>query len=76
MIMDKLHRAAQYYVRQEVKGMIDHDIDTNDLERAFVSGAEWVEKNKEQSKTMCLKDKTKVCNLCHECDVDVLNPSY
>lgn len=56
--------------------MIDHDIDTNDLERAFVSGAEWVEKNKEQSKTMCLKDKTKVCNLCHECDVDVLNPSY
>ena len=76
MIMNKLHRAAQYYVRQEVKGMIDHDIDVNDLERAFVSGAEWVEKNKEKSKAMCLKNKTKVCNLCHECDVDVLNPSY
>ncbi len=74
--MNKLHRAAQYYVRQEVKGMIDHDIDVNDLERAFVSGAEWVEKNKEKSKAMCLKNKTKVCNLCHECDVDVLNPSY
>lgn len=76
MIMDKLHRAAQYYVRQEVKGMIDHDIDVNDLERAFVSGAEWIEKNKEKSKAMCLKNKTKVCNLCHECDVNVLNPSY
>lgn len=31
---------------------------------------------KRKQRTMCLKDKTKVCNLCHECDVDVLNPSY
>lgn len=76
MIMDKLHRAAQYYVRQEVKGMIDHTIDTGDMERAFIAGVEWLEKNKEESKVMCLKDKNKVCNLCHECDVDVMNPSY
>lgn len=27
-------------------------------------------------KNMCLKDKTKVCNLCHKCDVSVLNPNY
>lgn len=27
-------------------------------------------------KKMCLRDKTKECNLCHECDVYVLNPSY
>lgn len=27
-----------------------------------------------KTKIMCLKDKTKVCNLCHECDVNVLNP--
>lgn len=30
----------------------------------------------EKAKSMCLKDKTKVCNLCHECDVDVINPIY
>lgn len=29
-----------------------------------------------KEKSMCLKHKDKVCNLCHECDVDVLNPSY
>lgn len=27
-------------------------------------------------KNMCLRDKTKKCDLCHECDVYVLNPSY
>ena len=32
--------------------------------------------NKPRKKNMCLKNKTKICNLCHECDVDVLNPSY
>lgn len=31
---------------------------------------------KGKAKSMCLKDKAKVCNLCHECDVYVLNPSY
>lgn len=29
-----------------------------------------------ESKTACLRDKGKVCNQCHECDVYVLNPSY
>lgn len=29
-----------------------------------------------KSKSMCVKDKTKQCNLCHECDIDVLNPNY
>lgn len=28
------------------------------------------------SKTTCLRDKEKICNQCHECDADVLNPSY
>ena len=23
---------------------------------------------------MCVRDKSKVCNLCHDCDIDVLNP--
>ena len=23
---------------------------------------------------MCLRDKSKVCDLCHDCDIDVLNP--
>ena len=43
---------------------------------AFKAGAEWAEKNKTQSKVMCLIDKTKICNQCHECDVHILNPNY
>ena len=38
----------------------------------FIAGAEWTMKHK----TLCLRDKDKVCNLCHECDVSVLNPSF
>jgi len=49
---------------------------TNDLERAFVAGVEWAKKEKVKSKSKCLRHKTKVCNLCHECDIDVINPSY
>lgn len=29
-----------------------------------------------RNKNMCIRDSTKVCNLCHECDVYVLNPNY
>lgn len=56
--------------------------DIEDLEShikvAFKSGAEWME---EQTKTsekrrMCLIDKNKTCNLCHECDIMIMNPSY
>lgn len=39
--MSKIQRAAQYYVQQEVKGMIDHDINTGDMEEAFISGVAW-----------------------------------
>lgn len=74
--MEKKQRAAQYYVQQEVKDMIDHDISVGDMERAFIAGAEWSEKDKAKTKVMCLRDKTKACSLCHECDVDVLNPNY
>lgn len=31
---------------------------------------------KQSKKNMCLKNKTKICNLCHDCDVYVLNPNY
>lgn len=37
---------------------------------------ELVKSRIQRHKSMCINDKTKVCNLCHECDVDVLNPSY
>lgn len=29
-----------------------------------------------KSRRMCIKDRSKICLLCHECDVDVLNPRY
>lgn len=30
--------------------------------------------HKGRNRRMCLRDRSKVCNLCHDCDVDVLNP--
>ena len=27
-------------------------------------------------KRMCLRDKSKVCELCHECDIDISQPRY
>ena len=39
--MNQIQRAAQYYVRQEVKGMIDHNINAGDMARAFMAGSEW-----------------------------------
>lgn len=54
----------------------DRGILYRETQNDFIAGAKWAEKNKAKSKAMCLKDKTKVCNLCHECDVSVLNPSY
>lgn len=29
-----------------------------------------------ESKRMCLRHETKVCNLCHKCDIEILNPRY
>lgn len=53
--ISKKQRAAQYYVRQEVKGMIDHDIDIGDMERAFIAGAEWTKKDKAKTKVRYLR---------------------
>lgn len=52
--MSKIKKAAQYYVQQEIKGIIDHEIDTGDMERAFIAGAEW---QKEQSPWISVKDR-------------------
>lgn len=39
--MRKKQRAARYYVQQEIKGLIDDDINTGDLEEAFIAGVDW-----------------------------------
>ena len=31
---------------------------------------------KRKKKRMCLKDNSKVCYLCHECDIDISQPRY
>lgn len=39
--MRKKQKAARYYIQQEIKGMIDDDINTGDLEEAFIAGVDW-----------------------------------
>lgn len=51
---EKLEQAATYYTQSEVKGMIDHDIDTGDMKRAFKAGANW---QKEQSPWISVKEQ-------------------
>lgn len=41
LVMRKRQRAARYYVQQEIKGMIDDDINSGDLEEAFIAGVDW-----------------------------------
>lgn len=70
--MDNLHRAAKlytekYYSDDEYPSDIK-DI-RQDCEMAFINGAKWANENKEKPKAVCLRYKTKRCNLCHECDV-------
>lgn len=52
--MNKIQKAAWYYVQQEVKGMIDHAIDVGDMERAFIAGAKW---QAEQSPWISVKER-------------------
>lgn len=68
-----MKEAAKQYADIEMKKVLNVRATA---ERSFIAGVEWVEKNKANPKAMCLRDKTKKCNLCHECDVSVLNPSY
>ena len=68
--MNKLHRAAQYYMWQEVKGMIDRDINTGDMERAFVAGAEWADAHpKEIDGCDFCKQKRIATHRSKECDL-------
>lgn len=76
--MSEMEKAAREFAATKIRDknrQPDNDIFFAAKE-GFEKGAEWAEKNKEKPKTMCLRDKSKVCNLCHDCDVDVLNPSY
>ena len=66
---------------EKIKDLIDFEMKVTlnvpeTVKRSFDAGAEWALKNKTNSRAMCLRDKTKTCNLCHECDVNVLNPNY
>ena len=49
----------------------------DEFAEGFIAGAEWAMKLKHNKvKVMCIRDNSKRCNLCHECDVNVLNPNY
>lgn len=42
------------------------------FDRAYALGKQ----KQKKPKQMCLRDRSKVCNLCHECDIDISNPRY
>jgi hypothetical protein len=40
------------------------------FDRAYALGKQEKDAEKSKGKLMCLRDRTKVCNKCHECDID------
>lgn len=67
-----VEEAANEYCRKHIADLTGL---VTAVENGFKAGAEWASKNT-NPKARCLRDSTKVCNLCHECDVSVLNPNY
>ena len=68
--------AYEKLVKEDLDFLNKHCPDSLELDHIKViicSSIDWFYPEK---KSMCHKDKTKVCNLCHKCDVDVLNPNY
>lgn len=63
-VMSKVNKAARYYVQQEVKGMVDHDISTGDMEEAFIAGVDWQKKRSiEAHKTLCPNHQNGNCTV-------------
>lgn len=67
MTNNKLERAARYYVQQEVRGMVDHAINTGDMERAFAAGAKWFEERLNSITEVEPKQKRKEIHFCESC---------
>ena len=44
------------------------------FDRAYALGK--LEKDAKKPKKMCLRDRRKFCDLCHECDIDISNPYH
>lgn len=69
--------AYEKLIKEDLDFLNKHCPDSLELDHIKLivcSSIDWIYPKK--TKNMCLKDKTKKCNLCHECDVSVLNPSY
>lgn len=72
----------------DAKGMIVASVDYAGLEwrglrfekrmeaRAVIANhiCDLLNREHSQHQRMCIRDRAKVCDLCHDCDIDVLNP--
>lgn len=69
--------AYKKLIKEDLDFLNEHCPDSPELDHIKLivcSSIDW--HYPENTKSMCLRNKSKVCNLCHECDVSVLNPSY
>lgn len=66
---ERLKRNPRIYVSQMTYGgaMLPLFLTTNNNDLFTYAKAK---------KRMCLRDKQKICNLCHKCDIDISNPRY
>lgn len=76
----KRRECWEEYKRENLDGEVQwqpvsrYDVFNFAFDRAYALGKQ--EKDAKRSKRMCLRDRTKVCNQCHECDIDISNPYH
>lgn len=68
----KVERRTKTYDWYKKRGYLDYSPNMED--NSFV----WMKKEQisRSRKMICVRDKMKVCDLCHKCDINVLNPHY
>lgn len=76
MSIDMSKEEYEKLIKDDLKFLNKHCPDTlvlDHIKLIVCSSIDWYYPEK---KSFCLKNHDKVCNNCHECDVDVLNPNY
>lgn len=69
-------KAYEKQISEDLDFLNKHCPDSLELDHIKLILCNSIDYHYPKSKIRCLKDKAKICNQCHECDINVLNPNY
>ena len=89
MTTEEITKLAEEYAEEVTKDMAktldESSCLLNETKRAtkeyITNFMQWILRThriveRRKKKRMCLRDRSKVCDLCHECDIDISQPRY